>query len=525
MDQKVAIEKIAEIEKRFDVNSVRYKGLKVWPLIRLALWQQLSHPDKDFVGQLSFPQRTKTHSSKSLLRNAKAIFKLTSFILNLILTYLNNWRLHQRPLKKLRQNSPVDVLFFSRIVEHSNQINGRYYNQYIDSMIDLVRERQSFLKIEIGSSKLRTTLPRFESTIFINAGLFFIIKNIIKNIPGKLRDSIQINSIVNFTELQKIVFKITGGININETYFVNQFKAVEKYKDFFKKVLSIIHPKVVFLVCYYNPTTMALIVACRELSIKSVDIQHGRQGEYHSMYSYWTKFPEEGYELLPDFFWVWGQESKEYIKRCQPASLKRNIPVIGGNPWLSQWIHSNRYENVSEEYENFYNSLKQYEKIALFTSQLYPEPFPEHILNAMRNSPDSWIWLIRIHPQQRDQLAEIDNFLQKSGIKKFEIDFSSRIFLYSLLKRVHHHLTCWSSVCYESLYFHVPTTIVHTLGRQVYHEYIDKGIFNYSISDKKILEIIENSTSTDMMQEEIPYIETDPKNADDALQKILNSSI
>ncbi len=42
---KTDLETIAAIEQAFDVNSVTYKDLAIWPLVRLAIYQQLSNPD------------------------------------------------------------------------------------------------------------------------------------------------------------------------------------------------------------------------------------------------------------------------------------------------------------------------------------------------------------------------------------------------------------------------------------------------------------------------------------------------
>ena len=47
----------------------------------------------------------------------------------------------------------------------------------------------------------------------------------------------------------------------------------------------------VFFAWYYNLVNMALIWACRDLGITTVDIQHGLQGKYHVMYSHWTRIP------------------------------------------------------------------------------------------------------------------------------------------------------------------------------------------------------------------------------------------
>ena len=60
---------------------------------------------------------------------------------------------------------------------------------------------------------------------------------------------------------------------------------VNRSVDYYKAILSKIIPRVVFLTCYYSPDNMGLIYVCKTLKILTVDIQHGDQGKYHSMYN------------------------------------------------------------------------------------------------------------------------------------------------------------------------------------------------------------------------------------------------
>ena len=42
---KSSVETIVEIESTFDVNSVRYNDVMIWPLVRSAIWSQLLSPE------------------------------------------------------------------------------------------------------------------------------------------------------------------------------------------------------------------------------------------------------------------------------------------------------------------------------------------------------------------------------------------------------------------------------------------------------------------------------------------------
>lgn len=514
MDVKTAAETIAEIEQQFNVNAVHYGDLRVWPLIRLALWTQLCHPEMNVMKLPNQP--TARHPLiRSVIENTRKVSRICKNPKG----YMNKLRFHNGRLRKIVNNTHVDMLFFSRAEEHREQFEGSFVDSILDPLIALVAEQHNCMKVQIDSDLGRKNMPHYEPTVFIDAIRYFIRKRII----SKNGESSRVDKLENFIELKKCVSEVANGISINEKYFLNQVRVIKKYEGFFTEVLSIIRPKAVFLVCYYYPIAMALISACRRLGVKTLDVQHGKQGKYHGMYTHWTRMPEEGYELLPDFFWVWGEEAKRNIQRWQPVGLKRNIPVVGGNLWLSQWIHTNRYEEVYGKYDDFFKMLGKYKKIILYTAQPIPDHFSDCFLEAMRMSPDSWIWLIRLHPRQRNQLVEIDNFLLARGLDNYEMRISSEISLYSLLKKTDHHLTCWSTVCYEAVYFDVPTTIVHRNGATLYEEYIEKGIFTYAAGGQELLMAIESAGKKEPPTEDVPYIETDPQRALEAIEVVLGN--
>ena len=515
MDVKTACEKLAEIEQKFNVNAIYYGDMRIWPIIRSALWPQLCHPELNIM-QLPIGfggGRLPLVSSE----NEKTGKILTSC--KYLKGYMKKLGFHNGQLKKIVGKSNIDIIFFSRSQDHKEQVRGKDINPFLDPLINLISEQHSQMKIEIESDLVLKKTPRLVPTVSINAIRFFVKNGIISR-NGK---SSKIDKINNFGGLKTCVRKIVNGIELNEKYFLNIVATILNYEKFFTEVLSIIRPKAVFLVCYYYPVAMSLISACRKLGIKSVEVQHGKQGKYHGMYTHWTKIPMEGYELLPDFFWVWGEETRQNIRLWQPDGLKRNIPVVGGNLWLSEWIYSNHFEDVSGEYYEFKRMLERYEKIILYTAQPIPDPFPECLLEAIRMSPDSWIWLIRLHPTQRNQLPEIDNFLKTGRLDNYEMKISSEISLYSLLKNIDHHVTCWSTVCYEALYFDVPTTIVHENGASLYKEYIQQGIFSYATEVQKLFMVIKSGNKNEPPIEDVRYIETDPQMALEALEIVLRN--
>ena len=79
-------------------------------------------------------------------------------------------------------------------------------------------------------------------------------------------------------------------------------------------------------------------------------------------------------------------------------------------------------------------------------------------------------------------------------------------------------------MCYETLAFHVPTTLVHPTGLELYEDYIRRGIFSYAESGSEILRSIAKPLKLKRFVEPTPYIETTDEPAKQAMEIILNSA-
>jgi hypothetical protein len=511
MELKETIDKIIKIEQQCDINAVLYKDMKVWPLIRLFISSQLWHPELEIIKsqENNFPIVVTSVPDNILYKSRRILSQAKKTLTNYYHLYY-----YYKEMKKISHSNQIDLLFFSTDRNYTN-IFGKYYNIYLDSMIEFINNRYNLMKVEIGSEHNAATLPRYIDTIFLDSSHFNIMK----------RDKLAANypdNIINFMKLKKVVEENTDGkIILNEKYFVNIAQLVEEHQCYYSELLSRLSPKVVFVMCYFTPVVMAFIRAARQLGIKSVDIQHGCQGPHHSLYSQWTKIPAEGYDLIPDFFWVWGEKSKENILRGQPNGCRHHQPVVGGNLWLAKYQQKAGYPE-SPQVREFFDSLKKYRKVILFTLQPLAEPIPAHVLEAMRRSPQDWLWLIRAHPLYKSELPKIEKLLHQNNIDNFETKMSSDFPLYLIFQGIDHHITCGSSCGFEAITFDIPNTIIDRNYAVDQADYISKGLFSCCLNADDLLATIENSDKRQKIDEGIPYIETDYDKANQALEYIIS---
>jgi hypothetical protein len=495
------MELIAAIEQSFDVNSVKYKDLMVWPLIRMDIWQQYC-------------------DNKKYINNAKANTHRS-----------NNIQILEAPenqLKLLSEYKNVDMLFFTtrwgQRMDTSESIElreGNFFSPFIDSMIDLIKDNYRFLKMELYSHQIQKKLSRYEPTVFIQPAARGYKVDTTKSIDG-------------FSDIQQVVKNISG-IWVNEGLFIDQARFILSWEVFFTEILSVVRPKSVFFVTYSQLSISPLIKACKNLHIPTVTIIHGNVGYYYAGYTQWTKLPSDGYDLLPDYFWCWGQKSRNSIIKWFPPSVSHHRVIVGGNLKLTNWFAKDSPAD-DDDIKILYEQLKHKNKIILVSMtmlELVYDPnmnmqFPESLLNAMQRSPYDWFWLIRLHPfsRSRERKKQLSEIMKKSGVANYEFEKSnsnSVYALFNLLKICDHNVTDMSTSCLEALVFNVPSTIIGTTGLQFYEDEIRRGIFTYADTGEKILASIKQSFSNPKRITPSEYIETDRQIVEDALEVILSN--
>ena len=474
------LKKILAIEQTFDVNSVQYKELAIWPLIRLHLKQRLYHSD--------FPCKSKKLDKK--------------------LSFLSP---NERTIVEIKKIEHADIVFFSRTVEYNVKINGKYYNPFLNPIMELAKKKYECVNLELISQNIKQTLPRYEKTIILEPENQCIYEE-------------QIESIENFKELKQIIHKITG-IQIFEDYFISQAKGIKSWQHFFMSVFSESKPHSVFLVCYYYVIAMALVRACKILNIQTVDVQHGVNDE---MYSPWTKIPKDGYDIIPDKFWCWGNYFYENINKWNIPD-NRHQAIVGGNLWIHKWKNTKLEDfGVNHQTIKFYEELNKKDKIILITMQTRDVKLPNKLLHVMKNTQQKWYWLIRLHPEfstYQDKL-QIKKLLEQYEIDNYDTEFATSSHLYALFHYVDHLITFWSATVYDAIAFHIPTIVIHPSGYQIFKEEIKKGVVSYADTTEKLTSLLTKKNKDDMNQLKISeYVIFDQKFSFNTLKYLMNTKM
>ncbi|SDK78814.1 hypothetical protein SAMN05660337_1239 [Maridesulfovibrio ferrireducens] len=471
---KLATLKIAAVEKAFNVNRVILNGLKVWPLVRLHLYRILFWNKNDFI-----PQEI-------------VCFNIPNY---------------SKDFPELARNvSRTELLWFSDPEYHSDMVGGKYYSRFEDPFIEMFG-KYDIRKVEFQSAQSQQKRPRLHEPYYL-CPVIESAAVAAQNIP----------EIENFEELAIIIESICG-VKLDTQQIFRSSAIVFFYTDYFLDLLKKVSPKAVFLACYYSEVKMALIRACNMLGIPTVEYQHGKQGKYHCMYTHWTTIPQGGYELLPRFFWNWGKESADNISIWLDDDEVNHTTLVGGNPWLGLWVNKMWPEDL--EIVSSIEQVIQGKKAILVTLQPLAEILPDILITAMRKSPEDWVWFLRVPPARKSRMDEVLAVLKANGIENYEIEISNKASLYSLLKRVDQHVTCYSSVCYEALSFGINSVLIHPVAKDLYPEYIEQKIFIYESDGEALVRTLEGKINSKFIPEMNPYIVTELKAAQKSVGVIL----
>jgi hypothetical protein len=229
----------------------------------------------------------------------------------------------------------------------------------------------------------------------------------------------------------------------------------------------------VYLTSWYFPDMMGIIAAARERGVQTIDVQHGKQGKLQAMYSGW-RIPDGGYQMMPDTFWCWGCPSAEHILASTP-DRKIHRPIVGGYPWLDYYRR-----HVSNAVAPAREGISKH---VLVTTQPRQgdnaEPVPDFLLEFLRKRPKGICFIFRCHPNDQSGPEYCRRRLSEFPCDLYDID-DGRSNLYDRMITATHHITAYSSCCYEAGAFGVPTLLFGTDARAIYGDEIEAGIFSWT---------------------------------------------
>lgn len=458
---------INDVEENFPVHEWTIDGIHIWPLIRLSLSSSL-HRDN------SGNESTKNKTGFKYLREMKSIIKS--------LYGTASAALHDPKQNSHFNDGQADVVFLvhsrSRIL-----LEDKWYIKNCDPFVE------EFERLGLRTFTLEYApdyhykVPRYNSSMYIQMQLDWVrIKNHFQRTKTKLAVEMKdYEEFVQYLENQDILVPAVQEICKNVVY-------IRRLAHYYKNILSRLNARLGMAIYYYGSQGMAFNLACEELGIPSVDIQHGVQGEMHRAYGRWLSVPRHGYELLPEYFWCWSNSEAGIIQEWSDKNEGPHQAIAGGNLWLNEWKKGDN------------QLLKNYiEKISPATGDpiqvlvtLQPDRYlPDFLVEAIKQSSSGIKWWVRLHPRMLSEREHVRNKLESEGMNNVSLDEATNLPLHALLSVADIHVTEWSSTVLEAKSFGVKSIILHEIGKEVFKDELKSELVTTAFTKEEILNQIE----------------------------------
>lgn len=448
---------ITGLEERYPVESWIMDGIHIWPLIRIKLYGYL------YAFRVDADKRRVSRKSRLAQHGPKVIRGLARFVR----AYVSDYR------RNLRPAGAVNAVFLSDGVSYT-QLDGEWYEKFCDPLIERFRDRG--MRCFLMSPLHEYYVPRHTPSMFVQPFVDLAIARALA--ASRLRAPREMN-LSRFDEFRseldarKIGIPLERVLNVAED--VARLRAVAA---FYRSHLRRLRPAAAFVVSYYSIDNMAFNLACHELGIPAVDIQHGAEGDLHAAYGQWWKVPAEGYALLPAVFWCWSENEAAAIRRWNGNVRHWHDAVVGGHPWLALWQHG--AAPFIARYDRRVREIKaggDYAVHILVTLQygLADATVLEPLLAAMRAAPASWRWWVRLHPAMLKERESLRELVRSRGNPHVELDAATDLPLYALLKHVDVHVTHSSYTTVEAEAYGVHSIVFSRYGAELLGDQLARG--------------------------------------------------
>jgi hypothetical protein len=438
-DPEKVLNMILDLERRFPVNEWKVNGISFWPFIRTSLaYTQREFPkNKRNVGGGRYLKLLKTYGRISLL--------LPFYVLSLRL--------------KLKSAQRI----FVGAITHRVNIKGQKVNKYFDLAIsDFNKNGNLSLIFDRGTSLEKSKYPNNNN--WFSLPLLYVLAELLKRLGiGKKKSyNIELHGYSSFysyllenfynEELLKGGFA-ESAMKMKMTNFVDRKELVK----FFLKNSQV---KNVYFLCYYSSLYYPLIAACKELGINTIDVQHGGMGTGHFSYDQWSRIPDEGYTMLPRYYWTWDDNSTRLVNAWALSTAFHKAFKMG-TPWTESLSLISGYNPVKKNYILF----------NMTDSTLEP-----YIAATIRFFASEKQWVLRMHPRMMSKRDLLQNQINDHGFESFvSIEDSTEVLLADSLHFSSFFISASSGSIIEAVAMGFKPILLPSPGFNYYHDYIKSG--------------------------------------------------
>ena len=358
MEYLAAVNYFRDLEKNYDVMSIKYKGVSVWPYFRIYIFDALTS------------RRAADYNSSALKTVLSSLFQFN-------------------PLRFFKK---YDVWDYSSSTTRKKL--GDYYEHHVSG--SLHKSPYSVLTIEMQSPGInkvsKKSIPE-KNIVSASWSLFLtaFIEILMRAFPQKL-------------EGEEILKEIVSKLNVNVDYKkrLRWLISQKRITDLFLAMGC--KPRLIMMECYY--TQMGRIWSAHNHKIPVVELQHGVLNENHYAYN-----PTYHSNLLfPDEICVYGEEEYKYFSEKEKQFVDK-VSMTG------LYI----LDRSSDIFKNdiFLEERKKYKRVCVVAGQAGGEERLSSFIDNVANlTPDTLFVYIPRHVIELK--FKSPNVLLKVGVNIYE---------------------------------------------------------------------------------------------------------
>lgn len=417
---QTTIQKFMDFEMSEKLFDYKIHGFRAWPYLRFTIYMRIE-------ALLNAQQKRIATGEKTTLKQVASIIYNCTF---------NN------PNVKAKKS---DVFF----IAHARRtlIDGKYECLYTDEIANQFADSISgeFIYGNKHFQPIKSKHILYLDYVDIYPAVFF--KIYISRYRNDLRQ------IALFcTELNRKI-KESFGVDIGEKFLISMTQKryiwYLKKKQVLTKLLKKMQPKVIIETVSYETNKMIINEIAHELSIPTIELQHGVIGPGHIAYNYKEKL-EASY--LPQYICLFSQYWKDTA--AFPQKSENLIPT--GYPYLERMM--NRYPAVNRGQEEKKKCLN----ILVISQPEYSIKLYKEILKLVKildENKTGYKIFYKLHPAEyglgNSQFMEIESNSAVELIKTPDIN------LYELFSKADIQVGVTSTAIFEGLAYGLKTLIFH----------------------------------------------------------------
>lgn len=423
---KSLCEFIWHLEEKFDLMSFEIEGVRTWQYIRMEIYYTLAYKLQIFDA----PSVQKT-----------PFMKVVKYIKLLYSSIFHN------PLGVKK----CDVLFFAS--GGIKKIGEKYIDIYTSGLIDKLSEDKTVYEFRLSSELI--------DSISVNSSNKYLDFILLHSFLFGRRKKLDRNSMTKVFTLEKYIVETLGiSLNLNNV-FLGKVKNFLSHKKNYIKILKKLNPERIYIVQSYG-FYAPLIDAAKELSIETVELQHGTFSQYHLGYSFPVGIEEIKY--FPNKFFVWNAFWKDFIK----------LPIEHNNLIISPSIY------MKKEKEKYEKLEKNKDQVVILSQGALSAQIAEEVLKYWNFFKTKQL-KYKLHPSE---YTTWKNNTYVNELRKYNnVEVLEDVDLYRLLATSEIQVGVFSTAIYEGLEFNCETILLDLPGIEYMQKLVETS-YASMIEDK-----------------------------------------